>query len=590
VIQGYLNGKTRDQIAFDVGISGGKVSGIIKDWITEIGKPNVEDLRDFAATVRKSGISPMECAEGYRIVKLLKNLGINGETEGYGTIGNKDSDANKEVISFLEEIYLNCKRSGISPSTVFSWIRDLLNFFPNIHNNNNHLTSLTCTNNGDGQDFHMEDGEQGHQQQQPDTNKPNIQNPPVENGLPFISQVPQYIAQRKKEYRMLVENQQDLLKETDAIDTKRDKAEQKLGQIYQKEKFALSHIDLFSKLKKELYDGHGIKIEEDIQGFAKVINDFKNQNFDTAKILNEFLTSMSLKLTIKANESKVKELGVRIASMQSMFSYWHSQTQLHKQAIDTYNELQAMGFGLDELKRMLYAVMEISECRNIPTAEAVSLFIRDVEEHYHGCLLFKDTVNSKRNEVQSLKNLIINYRFTLQASPYVGQALTNLFQNRVSEQDIIEINQLVQEYKTNIVPSDDCSEGEDAKHDKENKPNEKWSCRFLIDGLKRHGGIKLAIKEQTKKRDRIKEEIRDLNKQKQEVLIYCQIAIALTTGIINYNISYFKGLMDHYLNELIHNKIKSTSLSPMLIFVIYDNKSNHKKEEEEEGDKEKDEK
>ncbi len=45
--------------------------------------------------------------------------------------------------------------------------------------------------------------------------------------------------------------------------------------------------------------------------------------------------------------------------------------------------------------------------------------------------------------------------------------------------------------------------------------------------------------------------------------------------------------MDHYLNELKHNKIKSTSLSPMLIFVIYDNKSNHK---EEEGEGEKDEK
>ncbi len=40
--------------------------------------------------------------------------------------------------------------------------------------------------------------------------------------------------------------------------------------------------------------------------------------------------------------------------------------------------------------------------------------------------------------------------------------------------------------------------------------------------------------------------------------------------------------MDHYLNELKHNKTKTTSLSPMFIFVIYDNKSNHKEEEEEE--------
>lgn len=114
---------------------------------------------------------------------------------------------------------------------------------------------------------------------------------------------------------------------------------------------------MFSKLKKELYDGHGIKIEEDIQGFAKMINDFKNLDFDTSKILNEYLTSLSLKLTIKADESKVKEMDGQIASMQISFSYWRTQTQLHKQAIDIYNELQAMGFGLDELKRILYAIM-----------------------------------------------------------------------------------------------------------------------------------------------------------------------------------------------------------------------------------------
>ena len=47
MIHEYLNGKTRDQIAQDVGISGGKVSGIINDWITEKRKPIAEELRDL---------------------------------------------------------------------------------------------------------------------------------------------------------------------------------------------------------------------------------------------------------------------------------------------------------------------------------------------------------------------------------------------------------------------------------------------------------------------------------------------------------------------------------------------------------------
>ena len=44
VIQEYLNGKSRDQIVKEVGISTGKVSNTIKDWKLRIGIPNVEEL------------------------------------------------------------------------------------------------------------------------------------------------------------------------------------------------------------------------------------------------------------------------------------------------------------------------------------------------------------------------------------------------------------------------------------------------------------------------------------------------------------------------------------------------------------------
>jgi transposase len=44
VIQGYLNGKSRDQIAKELGISTGTVSKIIKDWKLKIGIPIAEEL------------------------------------------------------------------------------------------------------------------------------------------------------------------------------------------------------------------------------------------------------------------------------------------------------------------------------------------------------------------------------------------------------------------------------------------------------------------------------------------------------------------------------------------------------------------
>ena len=243
-----------------------------------------------------------------------------------------------------------------------------------------------------------------------------------------------------------------------------------------------------------------------------------------------------------------------------------------------------MGFGLEELKRIWYAILEISRHKNIPTAEAVSLFIKDVEEHYYNDLLFKDSANSRRDELKSLNNQISQNRFTLQINPFIGTVLTNLFQNKVSEQDIIEINQLVQKYKNIIVPLDDYSEGKDTKHDKDNKPNEKWSCRSMIEELKRYGGIRIAIRKQSEKLGKIKLEIQNSAKQKQEVLAYCHLAILLT-GIINYKISYLKGLMDHYLKEYTQNQTRISISSPMLIFVINDKSDIKEKGGDREGEK-----
>ncbi len=111
VIKGYLNGKTRDQIALDAGISTGSVSSIIKDWKKGISIPDIKEVRHFSITVRKSGMSINQCAQGFRMIQLLNSLG-NGE----GSDG--DGDAANEITSFIEAIHTHCKNLGITPAIV----------------------------------------------------------------------------------------------------------------------------------------------------------------------------------------------------------------------------------------------------------------------------------------------------------------------------------------------------------------------------------------------------------------------------------------------------------------------------------------
>ena len=151
VIQGYLNGKSRDQIAKETGISTGKVSNIIKEWKKGIDIPNVEELRDFAIEVKKSGISVGQCAQGYRMVQLMQNLGVadDGDTEvdNIGNNGNDGSgrgdghggnDGNQkyqlEFSTFVQEIYSNCKDLGIPAAIIPLWIKDLFSCYSHLDN------------------------------------------------------------------------------------------------------------------------------------------------------------------------------------------------------------------------------------------------------------------------------------------------------------------------------------------------------------------------------------------------------------------------------------------------------------------------
>jgi hypothetical protein len=117
MIQGFLNGKSMDQIVSETNVSKGKVHYLINERKKQIGIPDIDELREFSVTVRKSGISVGQCAQGFRMISILKNLGIH-EGDDEDSTDNKHGGNYNEFSSFIEDIYKNCKREGVEPSTI----------------------------------------------------------------------------------------------------------------------------------------------------------------------------------------------------------------------------------------------------------------------------------------------------------------------------------------------------------------------------------------------------------------------------------------------------------------------------------------
>ena len=76
VIQEWLNGEQRDKIAVDSGIGAGSVTNIVNEWRATLGFPTADTLRELAVTLRRLGISAVQCALGFRVATLMLRIGV----------------------------------------------------------------------------------------------------------------------------------------------------------------------------------------------------------------------------------------------------------------------------------------------------------------------------------------------------------------------------------------------------------------------------------------------------------------------------------------------------------------------------------
>jgi hypothetical protein len=630
VIRAYLNGKTRDDIAKETGISTGKVSNMIKEWKNKIGIPIVEELRDFTIAVKKSGISIGQCAEGYRMVQLMENLGItddgneddggvkddlNNNNNSSGDISRHRIDYN-EFSTFVQEIYMNCKNFKIKPAIIFSWIKDLFSCYTSADDKSYFITGQISEGEirGDGKKlpssalkrpstFQIDaKSRAGSNFDDTTTINPNSSvsmnnitsgfNSKQKNGggflihseSPFISQISGYISQKKKECIKLENYKKALEKDIKIEESKKDQIESELGLLKLEQKYVMTFIDWFYGLKRELWERYFIKIE-DFEKFTSVINDFKKNGFDAPKIMEKYISSITLDDKIKQDTDKINTLYGHTMELNNSVLYLQDQVNRHIQTMNIYYQLEGMNFGLQELKQLLYAITEIAESNKISTDDAVSKFLDDIEKEYDNKLGLEKKVKELKDELALLNNQVIYNRAMLQSQPSVGPILSNLFQKGMTEQDILVIGQIVDFYANNIDFSNSSVEYQnEIIHKEKNKDNsinnrsESW--KMLIDELKKYGNIKIAIKEQRENLDRIQKEISYLHKQKQDVNNYLQIVISFI-NTINSKISCYAGLLDHLKN--INNKINlSSRFYNPLIILVYKNTGKDNDEENKE--------
>jgi hypothetical protein len=119
VIQKYLNGKTLDQIVKETNPSKGTVYNLVKRWKDKLGSIGIEEIREFATVASKSGMTIQQCAQGFRIVQILKELGINDEFEDIDDFAPEQDllesirNGTTDISTQIMKIYWELDRMGL---------------------------------------------------------------------------------------------------------------------------------------------------------------------------------------------------------------------------------------------------------------------------------------------------------------------------------------------------------------------------------------------------------------------------------------------------------------------------------------------
>ena len=116
VIQQWLQGKSRDLIAVENGLSAGAVTNTINEWRRGLSYPLADDLRELAVTFKKVGITAAQSAVGFRLATLLIKLGVNEEEFEY----------------FISQVYNNSKKLDLQPDKIAYYLDELLKFSKDI--------------------------------------------------------------------------------------------------------------------------------------------------------------------------------------------------------------------------------------------------------------------------------------------------------------------------------------------------------------------------------------------------------------------------------------------------------------------------
>jgi chromosome segregation ATPase len=249
-----------------------------------------------------------------------------------------------------------------------------------------------------------------------------------------ISEIPNYIQEKNNERQKLEEDIKKLTGE-------QLEAKVALAMALDENKVSLAELEQFSPLKVEL-DKLGISVVEDIPRAISIIHGVRKSGYsiDTIRQLLSAWEASSdilahLDKNIKAQTDKARNLQGECERLEELLEELASAHRLKE---SLFKELEAMGFGLKELKILFYTIKEATAENKMPENQAVQKFLEDIQKNYDDKLGYESTLERLKSEIEKVNSELNKQRSELRFNQETAQVIRGLLATGVSVQQILD--------------------------------------------------------------------------------------------------------------------------------------------------------
>jgi len=373
IIDAWLMGKTRDNIASEFNISKGSVSNIKDQWENRIGLFEANNLRQLGLALKKTGISPVQCVHGLRIYNIIKQLGI-------------DED---HLFDFLTKIYNGSKEQKLLPADVVRLVQEV-NSSPEI----NSLKEIPKNIYKRRQEKVKLDAEIYYKKLE-------------------IQKLDHEKERKRKEI-------QDL--EDDLVASRKEMQDEKKDFL------------LFQNVKVDLKK-HGIDIHI-LDPLVDVIKIFDDMHFRPLTILSEFSDINAYRELVKNKNREIKELESRIQDLKVINQNYEVKISSNEPMVLSLKQLENLGLNVSYIKFLEKTFSNISKKFSLTKEEIELRFFRYINR-FDTLLTLEQDIFKKTDELSKLNSEISSGRKAIEDQPVIFSILQYLLNEGLNENEIL---------------------------------------------------------------------------------------------------------------------------------------------------------